>query len=151
MTEIIEATETKWCPRCLEWKHFSDFYRNKASKDNCQAYCKECFNKFLNEPKRAVRRAEFSKEYNTRPDVVKERRKRQKEYNQQEQVKRRAASNSAVVRAVKNGTLPHISQCICQTTSCNNQAQEYHHWAGYDKKNWLDVLPLCIECHRKLP
>ena len=27
-------------------------------------------------------------------------------------------------------------------------AQHYHHYLGYAKTNWLDIVPLCVQCHK---
>ena len=40
---------------------------------------------------------------------------------------------------------PRELKCVI----CNNQAKTYHHYKGYEKKNWLDILPLCYDCHFK--
>ena len=32
---------------------------------------------------------------------------------------------------------------------CDEQAQDYHHWKGYDKEHQIDVIPLCKKCHKK--
>ena len=150
--ETIEVVtvSSKWCPRCLNWKTVDNFYRNKATVDGCQAYCKECFKSFMKEPHREVRRAEYNKKYQQRPDVIEKRQKRQKEYHKNEDVQRRHKAALAVNIATRNGTLPHVSNQMCQIRNCNSIAQEYHHWAGYNEEHWLDVLPICIKCHRKL-
>lgn len=64
-----------------------------------------------------------------------------KEYrdNNPTQTKARAA----VSQAVYVGKLPHVSTCKCR---CGKVAQEYHHWS-YAKEHWLDVIPLCRQCH----
>ena len=52
---------------------------------------------------------------------------------------------SAVRRAVISGKLPPIKTCACK--SCGKPATNYHHHNGYEKENWLDVVPLCGKCH----
>ena len=47
---------------------------------------------------------------------------------------------------VRRGLMPRIETLRCN--SCNNQAQARHHYLGYKKENWLDVIPLCIPCHK---
>ena len=148
MTVDTVQVETKWCPKCLAWLDIDDFYRNKASRDGRQAYCKICFNAFLKEPTRAAKRAELAKEYNQRQDVIVARRKRQKEYHKNDRVQKRHKAAMAVNAATRNGTLPHISHWDCQ--SCGEPAEHYHHWAGYSKKHWLHVLPICAVCHKEV-
>lgn len=47
--------------------------------------------------------------------------------------------------AISRGLLPQISTCTC--VDCGAQAAEYHHHVGYEEAHWLDVIPLCRECH----
>jgi hypothetical protein len=65
---------------------------------------------------------------------------------QRDKIRQTAAA--AVHKAVRNGRLPKASELKC--TCCPAQAVEYHHHNGYDKAHWLDVIPLCIKCHRRL-
>lgn len=30
---------------------------------------------------------------------------------------------------------------------CGDQAEHYHHYNGYEKEHWFDVIPLCRPCH----
>lgn len=64
----------------------------------------------------------------------------------QEEFKKRKA-RAAVNIAAKNGDMPHISTAKCK--KCNAQAQQYHHFNGYNEEDHLNVEPLCIACHRK--
>ncbi len=57
-------------------------------------------------------------------------------------------SRVAVRSAVKAGRLPHLSTLAC--SECGAQANHYHHHKGYDKANWLSVVPICQECHTRL-
>lgn len=146
-TPTITDVQTKWCSRCTSWHDIDDFYHNKASKDGRQSYCKKCFNAYLKEPKRAAHRAEFSREYNQRPEVIEVRRKRAKQYHKQDDVKKRHTACMRVMTAVKNGTLPEIASQKC--LACGDQAEHYHHWIGYDEKHWLHVIPVCVMCNKE--
>ena len=53
----------------------------------------------------------------------------------------------AVKQAVKHGNLPKPSELKCKY--CSIKAKEYHH-PSYDSGNWLDVIPVCFSCHRKI-
>jgi len=33
---------------------------------------------------------------------------------------------------------------------CGAQAEQYHHYAGYEKEQWFDVLPVCRKCHHSI-
>lgn len=57
------------------------------------------------------------------------------------------SAHMAIVRAVKQGMKP-ATAFIC--ADCGQaQAEEYHHYKGYAKEHWLDVVPLCLPCHAK--
>ena len=56
-------------------------------------------------------------------------------------------AHSKVHNAVRDGKLPRVSTLKC--VSCGNQATQYHHHAGYEEKNWLNVIPMCKPCHSK--
>lgn len=49
----------KYCPACQEWKARSEFYRNRATSDGLQSYCKPCLREKLARP--PARNAEASK------------------------------------------------------------------------------------------
>jgi len=57
-----------------------------------------------------------------------------------------------VYYAVKKGLLPHASTVAC--SQCQHLGEdrkhEYHHHKGYAKKYALDVIPVCINCHKAL-
>ena len=59
--------------------------------------------------------------------------------------KEKESARDAVKYAVRIGKLPHPSTISCRI--CNNPAVHYHHNRGYDKENWLSVVPLCQRCH----
>jgi len=83
--------------------------------------------------------------------------RRESEYSHAEQRKgqkkyaathpQRINAMNAVTNAIKYGRLqkPFIFMCH----NCGKGAQEYHHWHGYGSDHWLDVILLCIPCHRK--
>ncbi len=54
----------------------------------------------------------------------------------------------AVGRLIQSGKLPRADALICAHCQlvC---AAEYHHFNGYEPEHWLDVVPLCIPCHKK--
>lgn len=53
-------------------------------------------------------------------------------------------AKSVVNNAVQKGELRPISTQKCR--DCGSQAQNYHHWS-YEPEHWLDVTPLCRQCH----
>lgn len=57
-------------------------------------------------------------------------------------------AHAAISYAVSKGRLNRAATFLC--VSCNNQAHEWHHHLGYQPEHWLDVIPLCLSCHRSL-
>jgi hypothetical protein len=57
------------------------------------------------------------------------------------------AARKAVNHAVEYGRIPPVQaqQCV----DCEKQAEHYHHRLGYEREHWLDVVPLCAECHKR--
>lgn len=58
-------------------------------------------------------------------------------------------AHDAIVYAIKKGKLPRPDTKLCHY--CPKPAQEYHHHKGYAQEHWLDVIPVCIDCHNNLP
>ena len=52
----------------------------------------------------------------------------------------------AVKNAVAGYRLANAADCPCAV--CGYDAESYHHLCGYAEAHWLDVIPLCAECHR---
>ncbi len=60
----------------------------------------------------------------------------------------RFKAKQSVNYAVIINKIPHIKTRRCYF--CFEQAQEYHHYKGYERKFWLEVIPVCIKCHTKI-
>ena len=79
----------------------------------------------------------------------------QTEKGRRENAKRRATPEGklkvearwAVWRAIQSGKLKPAWWFACDER-CGHVAQEYHHHRGYGKSAWLEVVPLCIPCHK---
>lgn len=160
---------TKRCSKCKQGKPISEFHKNRTTKDGLQAYCKSCqisdVNKYQKTEKGKTTRKLYSQ---SKEGKARYKRYRQsengdsmrKKYAQSERGKtvqkrgdkhfnichpnHRKAKN-AVNHAVKAGRLPRPDTLICHY--CPKPAQQYHHWHGYEKEHWLDVVPVCIQCH----
>ena len=50
----------------------------------------------------------------------------------------------AVKYAIETGKIPPPSECSCLI--CGQKARDYHH-KSYAREHWLDVIPLCRQCH----
>lgn len=69
----------------------------------------------------------------------------QRNYIQNHPERKRA--HGAINNAVRHGKMKPASDFIC--VHCyNKQAEHYHHYKGYDKEHWLDVIPVCATCHK---
>ena len=56
-------------------------------------------------------------------------------------------ARSAVAIAVRNGTMEKVKHFQC--SHCNAHAENWHH-PSYEPDQWLEVIPLCSKCHKKL-
>lgn len=77
-------------------------------------------------------------------DAPRERVSRQRRYQIRNPDTRRAAQ--AVERAVASGRLVR-GACA----DCGAVAKHAHHANGYDQDHWLDVVWLCVPCHKERP
>lgn len=89
------------------------------------------------------------------PQLVKaiEKRSRQKtggksllEYQANHAASDERRARTTVNRAVRIGKLPRVTTLACVT--CSGPAREYHHHLGYERANWLMVIPVCAQCHK---
>lgn len=170
----------KQCSKCKKRKGTSEFYNQKSAKDGLQSYCKECTMKINSSENRKIQKREASREYSHTERGVKiqyeyrhseNRKTAQQKYNKSDKGKtsqrkydkskkgkdnnrkyregnqEKIKAQTIVTRSIRKGDLPKASTLKC--TNCNKQAADYHHWS-YDKKYWLDVIPLCRQCHKDL-
>lgn len=78
-----------------------------------------------------------------RTDIFKNTQSKYRKYNFQ-----KLKARSSVNVAIKKGELPRPNTLLCNY--CPNQAEDYHHHKGYAPEYWLDVIPVCKKCHKKL-
>ena len=57
----------------------------------------------------------------------------------------RLAACKVINQAIKSGKLPRPDSLQC---ACGESAKQYHHHKGYAPEHWLDVIPLCVKCHK---
>lgn len=164
----------KWCARCESEKPTDQFYKNRSRPDGLSGYCAECkkelARKYQRTPagrevqRRAGRRYRNSERYRewraeyTRSEAYKQ---RKREYWQTETFKRahreaseryrerhpeKVGAQQAVWAAIQRGELEPVENHKC--TDCGGDAEHYHH-ESYEEKDWLDVVPLCVDCHRQ--
>jgi len=70
----------------------------------------------------------------------------EQKYRQENKLKRQAKTR--VWNFIHNGRMKPASDCIC--FYCHRAARDYHHYLGYERKHWLDVIPVCRICHKAL-
>ena len=166
----------KICTNCKQIKPLDSFHKQSRSKDGRRSICKQCrgiksrsaSHKELGRKRnRKYRRTEKGKE-NRRQYQIEYRndgdgREAQMRYQQSENGKiahrrsvyadrkrypQKAKARDAVNNAVRSGKLPHAKSLDC--VKCGKGARHYHHHNGYERKFWLDVVPVCITCHNLL-
>ncbi len=116
----------KKCRTCHETKSLSEFYNSASSRDGKTSECKLCAK-------------ENSRRYRTSPRGRAMRKLRR--YKDKQKIRAR----DAVSNAIKCGDLSKAQDCAC--AGCGESAIAYHHHRGYKAEYFLDVVPLCSECH----
>lgn len=123
----------KICCTCKQIKPLSAFCKNRIRKDGLKNYCRICqtiHNKHYRQTKKGkITINQAKKRFHIRHP---ERRK----------------AGHAVRDAIRAGRLSRPNLLLCK--GCDKQAEQYYHYKGYAKKHWLDVIPVCKECHRKI-
>jgi len=74
--------------------------------------------------------------------------KRRDQLKQTEEGKLQLEAGYAINRAVASDKIPPASSLKC--VYCENQAANYHHHKGYEKKYWFCVEPVCTICHNHI-
>lgn len=149
--KLKQESGEKKCSKCKQVKRLSEFRLRNRQMQKFYGQCKKC------QCKKAVQRQknlsseqkkqqhEYQKNYRKTKQGRKSIRKGRQRYYQKNKNKFRA--RSAVSYAVLRGRLPHISTQICR---CGKEAKNYHHHRGYEREFWIDVIPICQQCHNIL-
>lgn len=167
----------KICNKCKIAKPTSKFYVKKDTKDGFSYSCKKCHQAFMRERrkknpekvctiniksyyKHREKALEIHRKYRHTERGKAAMEKGRKKYFQTEKGKETAKRGSKkwreknkikskafdkVIISVRKGIIPPIKTCEC--AHCGNQAKHYHHYIGYEKEHWLDIIPLCRKCH----
>lgn len=169
----------KKCATCQKVKQENCFGNYKKSKDGKRFECKECRsarekNRYYNEKEhiKEVQKkytdknkekifANWKRWYEENKEIILNKIKNYENTPRGKEVRRKADdrqhkkyperrnARAAVSNAVYAGRLPKIHTMVCSV--CNNkQAEHYHHHKGYDREYWLDVIPVCAACHKKI-
>lgn len=152
-----ETIQTKDCYKCKQIKPISEFHKHK--RKGFQHYCKPCQKKY----NQGERNKAFQKRYRQSKEGKAANLKAFKKYQKTQKYKvatrnrskrykiihpELIKANKAVSNAIRDGKLPRPDTLQCNY--CPKQAEQYHHWKGYAKEHWLDVVPACRKCHRKI-
>lgn len=148
-THSIPQKQCSKCGRVLP-ADTAHFYKHAQGKMGLHSSCIECKNQ------------QARQHYQNNPDVrrrIAERTAAYAETEKGKEVHKKAIENSrnrhsdrwkardAVKIARRQGKLPAPSTLLC--AYCGQPAIEYHHHKGYSCEHWLDVIPLCHNCHTK--
>lgn len=110
--------QRKMCRKCNRLLNRDHFYARNHRKEYIQGYCRDC--------KRAMAREWYEQN--------------------RERLKPRQKARDAVMIAVRSRRIPRPDELSC--TGCGKPGQQYHHYLGYEREHWLDVIPVCRRCHR---
>lgn len=151
----------KQCIRCGESKHLEEFPKARGSKR--EGRCKLCKHERQKERlqadpvarERRRRQAAAWRERNPGAAAASVRASYQRHKLKQTQERRdryraekhKDCARAAVQFAIRRLELPPVTERAC--LQCGGQAQHYHHWS-YLKQDWLDVMPLCRRCHKRV-
>lgn len=153
----------KICTKCHQKKELAEFYIDRNKKDGHRPDCKNCNLKQVKEYRQTEQGKTNRKSYATYYNQTKNGLSARKHYGQTEKGKaalkashkrshirypKHLKAKQVVNSAIAAGRMPHSNtlQCHC----CPEQAEQYHHHKGYAPEYWLDVLPICRKCHRKI-
>lgn len=153
----------KICSKCHQEKELVEFHIDNSKPSKRRPDCKTCHTR----QKKAYRQTEqgkatskrWSQNYNhsERGRVCRKRFRGTEKYKKAQKESReryhsrypeRLKAKSAVCSAIIIGKMPRANTFQCHY--CPAQAEQYHHYRGYAPKYWLDVLPACGECHRRI-
>lgn len=153
----------KLCSKCQQNKKLTEFSLDRSMADDLRAICKVCDIKRIGAWRQTAKGKAVSKRYTRKYNHTANGKESRRKYAhtqkgraiQEASRKRRRIRNpekrkaaGAMYWAVASGKIPKISSCQCHY--CGTQAEHYHHYKGYKPKHWLDVVPTCMDCHRRL-
>lgn len=155
---VFSGKYMKPCNKCSQIKPLAEFHKNGTTKDGHVGTCKACVSIHHKKYSQTEERRAFRKAYNRTEQRKMANRKSSSKYKKSEKGResiRRFClrhpeyknATNAVMHAIEKGKLPKPELLKCKY--CPKQAEQYHHWS-YLPEHWLDVEPLCIECHIKL-
>jgi len=130
----------KKCSKCKETKQLSEFNKSRQNKDGLRAFCNSCRNIY----KKKYRKTKKGKVANKRYKQSEKGKASDKRFAAR--YPNRIKAKWAVNHAISVGKMQKASFFKCKY--CPVQAQQYHH-PSYAPEHWLDVIPVCVDCHQK--
>lgn len=127
----------KHCTKCGEEKELAEFYKNRNKRDGYSSECKNCSLAY-----RQTERGKAMHKHHRQTEKYKATRKRYLICHPEYKKARNVISN-----AIAAGKLPLPNTMQCHYG--NHQAEQYHHYLGYAPEHRLDVIPVCLKCHKK--
>ena len=125
--------KNKKCSKCKQFKQLPGFRKDRTAKDGIHGHCKACELII----KRKYQRTDKGKANHQA---------RKKRFNARYPNKLKAVN--AVNSAITAGRLTRPDTLFCYY--CPVQAEQYHHYLGYEPEHWFDIVPVCIKCHRQI-
>ena len=134
----------KKCTKCKLDKPETEFCRDRSRSDGLHCWCTKCIVESNARYNVSPKGRAYQARYRALPEA-KAARKRQRERHPD-----RIRARNAVTYAIQSGKIPPAKNLSCVGKHDPPvQAAEYHH-KGYEPEYWLDVIPVCLECHQIL-
>jgi len=165
----------KVCTKCNTLKPLTEFGKHSITKDGLSHDCKACIKKrskryYENNKERCdanskiwtennkekvknIKRQHYERNRELILDRVKKWQQDNKDRtyvntkNSRERHKDHYKARNAVSCAVRKGDFPNVKNILCANCK-TKKAVHYHHYLGYSKNHYLDVIPLCQDCHK---
>ncbi len=147
MTSYDSTTPLKRCSKCgNEYPRAQKYFgADKEASDGLKSNCRACAKSSAGEYRKThseqcyLAKKRWQQEHSAEVTSYVEK------WREANPEKRRA--HTAVYLAIHSGHLVKPDTLKC--AECGSPAKHYHHWS-YAPEHWLDVIPLCRVCHRKL-
>jgi len=139
---MANTIQTKRCSHCKQFKPISEFCKNQTRKDGFQNHCRACQKIYAQSEKGKAAHIRYDKSEKGKAAH----RINQKRFHIRNPDYMKA--NIAIGDAVQAGRLPRPDTFSCHY--CSKSAKQYHHYKGYACEHWLDVVPVCIPCHKEI-
>ncbi len=139
---IILLGTGKLCSKCRQRKDLVYFNKKAERLDGRASNCKSC-----------TRKADINYSKTFTAKITKKRYRqsaagRTADMASKKRYPKRHCARSMVYRRVKSGAIIAPTYLLC--IYCTRPAKHWHHHLGYDTEHVLDIIPVCIRCHKCL-